>query len=97
MNIYLVKRNVTVPQEYKSDKEKKKGKKSNLLLYNKSSFKRSRFCQTQNNQTYCFKLTILYHNHVGLNLKLRARASGKLIDQKWKNISSKCCYWDPYY
>jgi hypothetical protein len=33
---------VTVPQEYKSDKEKKKGKKSNLLLYNKSSFKKSR-------------------------------------------------------
>jgi hypothetical protein len=40
MNIYLVKRNVTVPQEDKSDKEKKR-KKSNLLLYNKSPFKRS--------------------------------------------------------
>jgi hypothetical protein len=31
MNIYLVKRNVTVPQEYKSDKEKKKEKKKVII------------------------------------------------------------------
>jgi hypothetical protein len=85
-------------QEDKSYKEKKKEKKKKeFIAIIKSSFKRSRFCQTQNNQAYCFRLTILYHNHVGLNLKVRIRASGKLIDQKWKNISSECCYWDPYY
>jgi hypothetical protein len=33
MNIYLVKTNVTVPQEYKTDKEKKKGKKKVIYCY----------------------------------------------------------------
>jgi hypothetical protein len=112
MNIYLVKRNVIVSQEDKSDKEKniyicfsftrslffkKRKRKRNYYYAIKVHSRDQDSVKLKINQRYCFKLTILYHNHVGLNLKVRARASGKLIDQKWKNISSKCCYWDLYY